>query len=77
MNETQSPSAGALEKTVAICAVLEILILLGCYQSTGTLLGALAMSLAFFGPLSVWVGPRLYRQFERAALPPNEPSDAA
>jgi hypothetical protein len=77
MNEAQSASDSALVKTVAICAILEILVLLGCYRSTDSVVGAIAMSLIFFGPLSVWVGPRLYRQFERAALPLDRPSDAA
>jgi hypothetical protein len=57
----------ALIQTVLLCAVVEGVVLVVLTQFTVNLLEAAAVSVVFLGPLSLWLGPPLYRRL----LPDN------
>ena len=57
----------ALGLTCAICGVLECLWLAVFWAKEGSLVAGLFYSVLVFGPLSMWIGPSLYRYICRAS----------
>lgn len=57
----------ALVLTLVLCGVLECLWLALFWAKEGSFLAGLFYSALVFGPLSVWLGPALYRYICRAS----------
>ena len=57
----------ALGLTVLLCCFLEGLALLILYSFTKSAAASLFYSVACLGPLSIWLGPPIYRYIVRAS----------
>jgi len=57
----------AIVQTVLICLALESVVLLVLTGITGSFIGAVAASVLFLGPLSVWIAPALYKYIVKAS----------
>ena len=55
--------------TFAFCAVAEALVMAIAYGHFGNLLESAFYSLVVIGPVSLWLGPPLYRYMLRASQP--------
>jgi hypothetical protein len=51
--------------TVGLCGLFELLVLLVAFSKFGSLLGSVAFSVLVVGPVSVWVGPPLFKYLSR------------
>ena len=56
-------------QTIAACIIIEALLILIVFQFSGSLLGALVLTLLVIGPVSVYLAPPLYRYLVRAGSP--------
>ena len=63
-----SPKAYALALTMLVCGLIECLIIGIFWAKTGSFLAGFFYSFFLFGPVSVWVGPPLYRHICETAI---------
>ncbi len=55
--------------TIVFCLAAEALVMAVAYSHFKNLLESAFYSLIFFGPISLWFGPYLYRYILRASAP--------
>lgn len=70
-------SIGPVGKTVAWCALAEMVILLLFTLLTRSLLASLVFSIGLLGPVSIWIGPAIlshYRDAEKSSNQPFQPT---
>jgi hypothetical protein len=63
----QAMNTYALTLAALVCLVVEVVILIALYAYNGTWLAAMFYSVMVFGPISVVIGPPLYRYIDRAS----------
>ena len=64
-SEADRKKMAAAVLTAIICLAIEIVVVVVLYGFYRSFLGAVAVSVVIFGPISLWIAPPLYRHIVR------------